>query len=85
MALVKDTLKSDLKTAILSAAISNAKDNVTLDEAIGRIAEAIAGAVDTYVKSAKVTVTAPTGAIAVQGSATAQSNVVPIQIEGELS
>lgn len=49
------------------------------------VADALATAIDTYVKSAKVTVTAPTGAIAVQGSATAQSNVVPIQIEGELS
>lgn len=85
MALVKDTLKSDLKTAILSAANTNAQDNVSLDEAIDRIAEAVAGAVDKYVKTAKVTVTAPTGAISVQGSPTAQSNVAPIQIEGELS
>lgn len=85
MALDKDTLKSDLKTAIVSAANSNAQDGVVLSDAIDRIAEAIAGAVDNYVKTAKVTVTAQPGTIAVQGSPTDQSNVVPIQIEGELS
>lgn len=70
----KSTLKSSLKTIFETE--GNTAESV---------ADAIANAVDTYVKGAKVTVTAPTGAIAVQGSPTAQSNVVPIQIEGELS
>lgn len=70
----KDTLKSALKNIMESE--GNTADSV---------AEAIATAVDYYVKSAKVTVTAQPGTIAVQGSPTAQSNVVPIQIEGELS
>lgn len=70
----KDTLKSSLKTIFETE--GNTAESV---------ATAIANAVDTYVKSAKVTVTAPTGAIQVQGSPSAQSNVAPIQIEGELS
>lgn len=70
----KDTLKSSLKTIFETE--GNTAESV---------ATAIANAVDTYVKSAKVTVTAPTGAIAVQGSPSAQSNVAPISIEGSLS
>lgn len=70
----KDTLKSSLKT------IFETEGN-TAESA----ANALANAIDDYVKSAKVTVTAQPGTIAVQGSPTAQSNVVPIQIEGELS
>lgn len=70
----KDALKNALKTIMQT----NGND---ADSA----ANALANAIDTYVKSAKVTVTAQPGTIAVQGSPTAQSNVVPIQIEGELS
>lgn len=70
----KDALKNALKTIMQT-------DGNDADSA----ANALANAIDAYVKTAKVTVTAPTGAIAVQGSPTAQSNVVPIQIEGELS
>lgn len=70
----KSTLKSSLKTIFETE--GNTAESV---------ADAIANAVDAYVKGATVTVTAPTGAIAVQGSATAQSNVAPITIEGELS
>lgn len=70
----KDTLKSSLKTIFETE--GNTAESV---------ATAIANAVETYVKSAKVTVTAPTGAIAVQGSPSAQSNVAPISIEGSLS
>lgn len=70
----KSTLKSSLQSIFETE--GNTSESV---------ATAIADAVDAYVKSAKVTVTALPGEIAVQGSATAQSNVVPIQIEGELS
>ena len=70
----KDTLKSSLKTIFETE--GNTAESV---------ANAIANAVDTYVKGATVTVTAQPGTIAVQGSPTAQSNVVPIQIEGERS
>lgn len=70
----KNTLKSSLQTIFETE--GNTAESV---------ATAIANAVDAYVKSATVTVTAPTGAIQVQGSPSAQSNVVPIQIEGELS
>ena len=70
----KDALKNELKTIMQTE--GNDADSV---------ANALANAIDAYVKSAKVTVTAPIGAIAVQGSPTAQSNVAPISIEGELS
>ena len=70
----KDTLKSSLKTIFETE--GNTAESV---------ANAIANAVDAYVKGATVTVTAQPGTIAVQGSPTAQSNVIPIQIEGELS
>lgn len=70
----KDILKSSLKNIMESE--GNTADSV---------ADALATAIDNFVKSAKVTVTAPTGAIQVQGSPSAQSNVTPIQIEGSLS
>ena len=70
----KDSLKSKLKT-IFETEGNDAES----------VAAAMADAFDSDVNTAKVTLTAPTGAIAVQGSPTAQSNVVPIQIEGELS
>lgn len=70
----KDSLKSAIKTIMQTE--GNDADSA---------ATALANAIDEYVKSAKVTVTALPGTIAVQGSPTAQSNVVPIQIEGELS
>lgn len=70
----KDALKNALKTIMQTE--GNDADSA---------ANALANAIDAYVKSAKVTVTAPIGAIAVQGSPTAQSNVAPISIEGELS
>lgn len=70
----KNTLKSSLQT------IFETEGNTAAS-----VAAAMADAFDDYVKSAKVTVTAQPGTIAVQGSPTAQSNVVPIQIEGELS
>jgi hypothetical protein len=70
----KDALKNALKTIMQTE--GNDADSA---------ANALANAIDAYVKSAKVTVTAPIGAIAVQGSPKAQSNVAPISIEGELS
>lgn len=70
----KNSLKSAIKTIMQTE--GNDADSA---------ATALANAIDDYVKAAKVTVTALPGTIAVQGSPTAQSNVVPIQIEGELS
>lgn len=45
-------------------------------------AEALADAIDTYVKGAEVTVTALIGEVAVQGSATAQANRAPLTFKG---
>lgn len=70
----KETLKSSLKS-IMETEGNNAET----------AAAALADAIDDYIKTAKVTVTALPGTIAVQGSATAQSNVAPITIEGNLS
>lgn len=70
----KDTLIDDL-TAMFGKG-GNTKESVSKD---------LADAIEKYVKSAKVSVTAPTGAIQVQGSPSAQSNVAPIIIDGELS
>ena len=45
-------------------------------------AEALADAIDSYVRGAEVTVTALTGEVAVQGTAAAQANVSPLTFKG---
>jgi hypothetical protein len=86
MALNKSTLNSDLKTRLKEAFISNGAPNeATADSVAENIASAISEAVDTYVRTALVSVTAITGQIAVEGTATAQSNIIPITIEGGVS
>ena len=71
MALDKSALKESLK------AIMEAKGN-TPESA----AEALADAIDSYVRGAEVTVTALTGEVAVQGTAAAQANVSPLTFKG---
>lgn len=71
MALNKDSLKTALKNMFESRPAS--------DEAA---AETLAGIIYDFVKSAEVTVTALTGEVAVQGSATAQANVAPLTFKG---
>lgn len=70
MALDKDTLKSDLQTIF-------SKSNSPEDAA-----QAIANAIDKYVKTATVTITALTGEVQVQGSPSAQANVSPLTFTG---
>jgi len=82
MALNLSSFKSSLKSALIDAANKNNKDNVTVDTAMTNLANAIAGQVDAYIKTAEVTVTALTGEVSVQGSATAQANVAPITLTG---
>lgn len=71
MALDKSTLKASLKT-IFETAGNNSES----------VATAMADAIEAYVKGAEVTVTALTGEVAVQGSATAQANVAPLTFKG---
>lgn len=85
MALSKDSLKQSLYSEILSVAKSNTKENESMESCVDRLAEAIASVVDSYVRSADVTVIADVGTINVAGSPTNQSNAVPITIEGNLS
>lgn len=70
MALDKDTLKSDLQTIF-------SKSNSPEDAA-----QAIANAIDKYVKTATVTITALTGEVKVEGSPSAQANVSPLTFTG---
>lgn len=70
--------KNGLKTA-LKAIFSAQRDPETAAETA---ADELANAIDTYVKGAEVTVTALTGEVAVQGSATAQANVAPLTFKG---
>ena len=71
MALDKTTLKNSLKIIFESRPSS--------DEAA---AELLADAIEAYVKSAEVTITALTGEVSVQGSPTAQANVAPLTFKG---
>lgn len=71
MALDKASLKAALK------AIMEAKGN-TPESA----AEALADAIDTYVRGAEVTVTALPEEIKVQGTASAQMNLSDISLKG---
>lgn len=70
MALDKATLKSDL-LEIFSK--SNSPEEA---------AQAIANAIDKYVKKATVTITALTGEVKVEGSPSAQANVATLTFTG---
>lgn len=83
MALVLQTFENSLKEKLVDAAKKNSKDGVTLENAMGELAKAIAGEVDAYIKTMKITIAS--GLVQVQGSPSAQANVVPIVIEGGVS
>jgi hypothetical protein len=84
MALDKLTLKNDLKAALNDAESANNKDGVTCAQAFDKLADALAGVIDSYVKSAVVKVIAAPGQIAVTGTPAAQSNAAPIELQGTL-
>ena len=71
MALDKSALKASIKS-IMESSGNDAES----------VATALADAIDTYVKGAEVTVTALTGEVSVQGSPTAQENVVTLTFKG---
>ena len=63
MALNLAKFKTDLKTALLAAQEKNQKDGVSVDTALGNLADEIATQVDAYIKTATVSTTV-TGACA---------------------
>lgn len=80
MAIDTTTLQADIKTAFQNA--NAVTDPNTRDTALDTLCTAIANAVEKWIKTGTVQVTAPTGGIAVVGSATAQANAAPIPITG---
>lgn len=69
MALNLTKFKTDLKTALLKAQAKNQKDGVSVDTALGNLADEIATQVDAYIKTATVTVTVAQGiAVSVEPS-----------------
>lgn len=84
MALDKLTLKNDLKAALNDAESANNKDGVTCAAAFDKLADALAGVIDSYIKSAVVKVIAAPGQIAVTGTPAEQSNAAPIELQGTL-
>lgn len=83
MALVLQTFENSLTEKLVAAAKKNSKDEVTLENAMGELAKAIAGEVDAYIKT--MTITIASGLVQVQGSPSAQANVAPIVIENGIS
>lgn len=83
MALVLQTFENSLTEKLIDAAKKNSNDGVTLENAMGELAKAIAGEVDAYIKT--MTITIASGLVQVQGSPSAQSNVSPIVIENGIS
>lgn len=83
MALVLQTFENSLTEKLVAAAKKNSKDGVTLENAMGELAKAIAGEVDAYIKT--MTITIASGLVQVQGSPSAQANVAPIVIENGIS
>lgn len=57
MALNLEKFKTDLKTALLAAQAKNQKDGVSVDTALGNLADEIATQVDAYIKTATVSTT----------------------------
>lgn len=74
MALNLTKFKEDLKTALLRAQAKNQKDNVSVDTALGNLADEIATQVDAYIKTATVSTTVtgtcatPSGAGTIAGT-----------------
>jgi predicted RNase H-like HicB family nuclease len=71
MALDKSTLKNSLKSIMESQ--GNTPESV---------AEALANAIDTYVRGAEVTITALPNEVSVEGSPSAQANAVSLTLKG---
>lgn len=84
MALNLETLKTDLENALNEVESANNKDGVTSPQAAKTLAAALAGVIDSYIKSAVVKVIAAPGQIAVTGTPAAQSNAAPIELQGTL-
>lgn len=78
MALKTDDLKQSIKTAYLQAQTMK-----TQGEAIEFLSTKLSEAMKAFVMSGDVKVIAPSGQISVVGSASAQSNPVPIAIDGK--
>lgn len=74
MALNLTKFKEDLKTALLKAQVKNQKDGVSVDTALGNLADEIATQVDAYIKTATVSTTVtgtcatPSGAGTIEGA-----------------
>ena len=74
MALNLTKFKKDLKTALLKAQAKNQKDGVSVDTALGNLADEIATQVDAYIKTATVSTTVtgtcatPSGAGTIAGA-----------------
>lgn len=83
MALVLKTFEEKLTDKLVEASTKNAKEGVSREQAMGELAKAIAGEVDAYIKT--MTITIASGLVQVQGSPSAQANVVPIVINGGIS
>jgi len=79
MSLDKATLKAEIKNSFLS--LQGKQDN-NPEISADIIAEALSNAIDKYVRNGVVKVTADSGLIQVEGSATKQANTSPIVIEG---
>lgn len=83
MALVLKTFEKDLTDKLVAAAKENANEGVTLEQAMGKLATAIAGEVDAYIKT--MTITIASGLVQVQDSPSGQANVDPIVITNGVS
>lgn len=83
MALNLTKFKSDLKKDLKTAAEANSKNDVTLDQALERLANVVADKVDAYIKT--MTITIASELVQVQGSPSAQTNAAPIVITNGIS
>jgi hypothetical protein len=77
MSLNKGKLKADIKNALKSG--DNLQDS---EEALEKVANAITNAVDSYIKTATVTVTVQ--GIITTGSPSTQTQVAPVKATGNL-
>ena len=82
MSLNKNQFIEGLKTALKSAAETN-KSVDSMDTAMDNLATAIAGQVDSYIRT--MTITIASGVVQVQGTPSAQANVAPIVVENGVS
>lgn len=76
------SLKKALKDAF-DAAYNSASNPDTRDSVLEKLCSDFGDALEAWAKTMKVTVTAPTGQIAVAGSPSAQTNPAPVTISGD--